>query len=117
MTEPRKHWYLIAYDVRDDKRLSRVHRYLRKRALAVQKSVFLIHTEPRAIAEIEDGLRALADQRQDDLRLYAIPGPAAVWAAGQQAKRLAGLHGAHAGAPQGSRVRRWLDTLLGREAA
>jgi CRISPR-associated protein Cas2 len=117
MTEPRKHWYLVAYDVRDDKRLYRVHRYLRKRAFAVQKSVFIVHTDAAAIAEIEDRLRGLADQRQDDLRLYAIPGPAAVWAAGRQGERLAGLHSGHTGAPQGSRIRRWLDTLLGREAA
>jgi CRISPR-associated protein Cas2 len=117
MTEPRKHWYLIAYDVCEPKRLNRVHRYLRKRAFAAQESVFVVHTDVAAMAEIEQGLRTLADQREDDLRLYAIPGPGAVWAAGRQAERFTGLHSGDTGAPQGSRVRRWFKGLFGREAA
>lgn len=115
MTLPRKHWYLIAYDVRDPKRLRQVHYYLRKRALAVQKSVFAIEADPDLLSEVEAGLRARADGRKDDLRLYAVPGPGAIWAAGRQASRLAGLHSART--EGGSRVRRWFQGLFGREAA
>ena len=75
-------------------------------------SVFIPKSAQRQL-----GLRTLADQREDDLRLYAIPGPAAVWAAGRQAERLTGLHSGDTGAPQGSRVRRWFKGLFGREAA
>ncbi len=117
MTEPRKHWYLIAYDVRDPKRLQRVHRYLRKRAFAAQESVFIVHADAGALADLEQELRTLVDQRKDDLRRYAIPGPAAVWAAGRQAERLSGLHSGDTGAPQGSRLRRWFKGLFGQEAA
>jgi len=119
MTAPLKHWYLIAYDVRDPKRLRQVHYYLRKHALAVQKSVFIVHTDLAQLAVIQDGLRARVLERDDDLRLYAIPGPAALWAAGQQARRLAGLYDGtseHRPAHPG-RLRRWFSGLFGQEAA
>jgi CRISPR-associated protein Cas2 len=115
MTAPRKHWYLIAYDVREPKRLQRIHYHLRKHALAVQKSVFLLHADADGLAEVERGLRERADARDDDLRLYAVPGPAALWAAGQQGTRMAGLHGGDA-RPRGG-VRDWFKGLFGREAA
>ncbi|WP_295391577.1 CRISPR-associated endonuclease Cas2 [uncultured Thiodictyon sp.] len=117
MTAPLKHWYLIAYDVRDPKRLRKVHYYLRKQALAVQKSVFIVHTDLAQLAVIQDELRARVVERDDDLRLYAIPGPAALWAAGVQAQHLAGLYGGESGAAQPGRLRRWFQGLLGQEAA
>lgn len=119
MTLPLKHWYLIAYDVRDPKRLRKVHYYLRKQALAVQKSVFIIHTDLATLARIEGQLRQRVVEREDDLRLYAIPTPAALWAAGQQAERLSGLYGGDAkttGARPG-RLRRWFEGLFAPEAA
>ena len=119
MTIPLQHWYLIAYDVRDPKRLRRVHYYLRKQALAVQKSVFIVHTDPANLALIQEQLRALVVEHDDDLRLYAIPGPDALWAAGQQAQRLVGLYdgtGA-AGATRPGRLHRWFQGLFGQEAA
>jgi CRISPR-associated protein Cas2 len=125
MTAPIKHWYLVAYDVRAPKRLRRVHYYLRKRALAVQKSVFAMETDSGALAEVQKGLLAIADPREDDLRLYSIPGPAAVWTAGKQGQRFEGLYGAHdaarpqpaAGDAKRSRMGRWIQGLFGREAA
>ena len=116
MTAPRKHWYIIAYDIRNPRRLRRIHYYLRKRALAVQKSVFAIETDREQLAEIEQGLLRIADVNRDDLRLYAIPAPAAMWVAGCQAARMQGLH---SGPPvaTGSRARRWFQGLFGREAA
>jgi CRISPR-associated protein Cas2 len=118
MTAPHKSWYLIAYDVRDPKRLRRVHYYLRKQALAVQKSVFMVQTDPEGLAAIETELQARVKARDDDLRLYAIPGPSAVWAAGLQATRMGGLHGDDAPSDAtGGRLRKWFQGLFGREAA
>jgi len=120
MTAPQKHWYLIAYDVRDERRLRRVHYYLRKQATAVQKSVFIIHTDPGHLSEVEDALRDRTDPRVDDLRLYAIPGPAAVWAAGAQARAFNGLYGPGADTGThgiGARLRHWVKGLIGRDAA
>jgi CRISPR-associated protein Cas2 len=112
-----KHWYLIAYDVREPKRLRRVHGYLRKQALALQKSVFAIETDPRHLEEVLEKVRERADAREDDIRLYAIPGPSAMWAAGKQAGALVGLHSGEAEARKGSIVKRLFKGLFGREAA
>lgn len=117
MTAPLKHWYLIAYDVRHPKRLHRVQRYLSRQALALQESVFLLQVDAGQLRDCEQRLRQLADPREDDLRLYAIPGPAALWAAGRQTKAAAGLFGGQAGPPEGGRLRRWFQGLFGREAA
>lgn len=117
MTAPRKTWYLIAYDVRDPKRLRRVHYALRKQALAVQQSVFIVHTDRAGLDAIERGLRDIADEHSDDLRRYAIPGPGAVWAAGQQGARLDGMHGADGPAAAATAPKRWWKSLFGREAA
>jgi CRISPR-associated protein Cas2 len=120
MTAPLNHWYLIAYDVREPKRLRQVHYYLRKRALAVQKSVFILQTDPAGLTETLAGLSERVLERDDDLRLYAIPGPGALWAAGRQAANLGGLYGASAGAdasPHPGRLRRWVGGLFCRDHA
>ncbi len=112
-----KHWSLIAYDVREPKRLRRIHAYLRKHALALQQSVFMIETDDRHLQEILDEVRARADNRDDDIRLYAIPNPASVWAAGKQVTKGFGLYGPEPHLASGSRMSRWFKGLFGKEAA
>jgi len=112
-----KHWYLIAYDIREPKRLRRVHYCLRKQALALQKSVFAIETDPRHLEEVLAQVHDLAAPNEDDIRLYAIPGPAALWTAGQQEHKLAGLHGGETATREGSLIKRLFDGLFRREAA
>jgi len=97
---------VIAYDIREPRRLRRVHYYLRKQALVLQKSVFAIEIDPRHLEEVLGQVRDLADARKDDIRLYAIPGPAALWSAGQQEHKLAGLHGGEPAAREGSLIKR-----------
>ena len=97
---------------------TRVHYYLRKHALAVQKSVFMLQIDPKGLAEIEAELRARVKALDDDLRLYAIPGPAALWTAGQQGVRMSGLYGDDTpGQGNGGRLRHWFKGLFGQEAA
>lgn len=112
-----KHWYLIAYDIREPKRLRRVHYCLRKQALALQKSVFAIETDPIHLEEVLARVREIADAHEDDIRLYSIPGPAALWTAGQQEHKLTGLHGGETAAREGSLIKRLFAGLFRREAA
>ncbi|WP_200388040.1 CRISPR-associated endonuclease Cas2 [Thiocapsa imhoffii] len=113
----RTHWSLIAYDIRDPKRLRRIHRLLRKRAVAVQQSVFLIEADADTLAAIVEELRAHANTRTDDIRLYAIPHPAALWTAGTQCEQGAGLYTAMPSRSATRGVGRWLKGLFGRNAA
>jgi len=65
--------YLIAYDIRDPKRLVRVHHYLRERALAVQYSVFVGRFSRDNLQEVVEGLRQRIEESEDDVRIYPVP--------------------------------------------
>lgn len=73
-------WYLIAYDVRDPKRLRRVQRYLRTCAYALQESVFAWQGDHRQLAELKQQLTRLIRPSEDDVRGYPVPeGQAILW--------------------------------------
>jgi CRISPR-associated protein Cas2 len=78
-------WYLIAYDIADPKRLYRMHRRLRRDALAMQQSVFLVQRSQRGIGQLMDELEGLIHRREDDLRAYPIPDPGEIWLRGKGA--------------------------------
>jgi CRISPR-associated protein Cas2 len=64
--------WLIAYDIREPRRLSSLHRALKKHALAVQYSVFVGRFSRRGIRQ----LQALIDSiiaPEDDVRMYPLP--------------------------------------------
>lgn len=82
MATPRT-WYLLAYDIRDARRLQRVHYYLRKRALAAQQSVFFLHATDAELQQTLDGVAQRIHRHRDDVRAYPISHPAEVWLAGQ----------------------------------
>ncbi|GGY39171.1 hypothetical protein GCM10011297_10470 [Bacterioplanes sanyensis] len=65
-------WYLIAYDIRDVKRLRRVHRFLRAEGIAVQESVFAWYGDGRQLNDLQKQLRQLIDERYDDVRGYRL---------------------------------------------
>lgn len=114
MATPRV-WYLLAYDIRDPRRLRRVHRYLRRRALAAQESVFFLHVTDAELRQVLDGVAARIDRRRDDVRAYPITHPAEVWLAGQSPVAGALLRPSAVGAsapPPGvlARVARWWRT-------
>lgn len=64
---------IICYDIRDAKRLGRIHRYLTRHAIALQYSVFLFQGTNDALNRCLDDLSALMDPAQDDIRAYPLP--------------------------------------------
>ncbi|MCB1717182.1 MAG: CRISPR-associated endonuclease Cas2 [Candidatus Competibacteraceae bacterium] len=80
-----KDWYLIAYDIRAPNRLRQVHYYLRKRALAMQQSVFFIEATPTELAEVLDTIAGFIKKNSDDVRAYPVPHPSQVWLSGRAA--------------------------------
>jgi CRISPR-associated protein Cas2 len=68
---PRLH--LVCYDIADPRRLGRVHRCMVRHGLPLQYSVFLVYTHKAGLQAILAELRALIDQRQDDVRAYPLP--------------------------------------------
>ena len=65
--------HIIAYDIADPKRLGRVHRYLKKIALPLQYSVFLIALDAQRRDKVLRHLATLIHPKQDDVRLYPLP--------------------------------------------
>ena len=64
--------YLVAYDVCDPKRLSRVGRYFHSYRVAGQKSVPEIWVTPAERATIEADLRRMLKADEDRLQLIAL---------------------------------------------
>lgn len=64
--------WVIAYDVRDPRRLARVHRLLQNRACVLQWSVFLFPGSREAASRLLEEVGGLMDLRVDDLRCYEV---------------------------------------------
>lgn len=91
-----KQWHLLAYDIREEKRLRKLHYYLKKRAVPLQRSVFLLHCTAEELAQTLQGARKRVHLRDDDIRLYPVSSPHSLWAAGKQAESVRGLYPAPA---------------------
>lgn len=67
------HDWIVAYDIRDERRLVRVHRYMVKHAVPLQRSVFQARMSTRDLLLLRAGLAELIDPKQDDVRMYPLP--------------------------------------------
>lgn len=67
------HDHLICYDISDPARLARVHRSLKRQAVALQYSVFLYSGDARQLQKLMTELASLIHPREDDLRAYPLP--------------------------------------------
>ena len=69
----RKLPHIIAYDIANPKRLGRVHRFLKKQAVPLQYSVFLVELNERGRKQLMKRLEVLIHPKQDDVRIYPLP--------------------------------------------
>ncbi|WP_152484448.1 CRISPR-associated endonuclease Cas2 [Halomonas sp. THAF5a] len=65
-------WYVIAYDIREPRRLRKVQRLLRTCGYALQESVFAWQGDHRQLRELQRRLRALIKAEVDDVRGYPV---------------------------------------------
>lgn len=64
--------YIIAYDITDEKRLSRICRYLKGKGIHLQKSVFFCMLNSKELKRIVTDLSNLIDCKSDDIRIYPV---------------------------------------------
>jgi len=83
---------LLAYDIRNPRRLRRVHYFVKKRGVALQKSVFLLRADQDELALLSRGIKKLVNEKEDDVRLYPVRHPGKLWSAGTQQNRVDGLY-------------------------
>ena len=75
----KKQWFLLVYDIRDDKRLRRLHRLIKKEGIALQRSVFLIHANQSQLKKIMAVVKKQTATLVDDVRLYPLRNPNILW--------------------------------------
>jgi len=73
-------WYMIVYDIADEKRLRKVHRVMKSNGLPVQRSVFFYSGHQKAVNQLLDKIAAVMSKEDDDLRAYPVRHPRNVWA-------------------------------------
>ena len=76
-------WYLIAYDVKEKRRLQRLHKAIQAIALPLQHSVFVYQGDADILNRTLNQLVQLIDESEDDLRCYPIHSLEAIWFYGQ----------------------------------
>jgi CRISPR-associated protein Cas2 len=76
--------WLVAYDIREPRRLRRLHRCLKCEGAAVQYSAFCVEAGDERMARLLQRVAGLIDMRADDVRAYHVPTHCRVWAIGRQ---------------------------------
>jgi CRISPR-associated protein Cas2 len=64
--------YVVAYDIADPRRLRRVARFLERRAVRCQKSVFLFHGDVDAVTALLDALVPLLLLKEDCVQAWKL---------------------------------------------
>ena len=65
-------FFLVCFDVHDERRLQRVARELKNFGTRVQKSVFECHLDDRQLATLQARLAKIIAQDQDGVRYYPL---------------------------------------------
>ena len=76
--------FLLAYDIADPGRLVRVHRACRQWGVPIQYSVFIVPLTPAGMSRLLAELEQLIEEREDDVRVYPLPGRVEIAQYGRQ---------------------------------
>ena len=64
--------FLIAYDIKDDKRLRKIAKYTESKALRIQLSLYLLENiKKKEFIDLIHKLKNMMDE-EDDLRIYKV---------------------------------------------
>ena len=63
---------LLCYDIRDPKRLQRVHKCVKQVGMPLQYSVFYLEMSNADLTQLLNRLLTIIDSSRDDIRVYAI---------------------------------------------
>ena len=68
----KRQFFIISYDISDQKRLKRVHSFLRDFGQWKQKSVFECWLTPEEYQTVKKGLKELIKNKEDRIRFYRL---------------------------------------------
>ncbi len=75
--------YLICYDIRDEIRLMRVYKKMKRTGLHIQYSVFHCRLSRNELLELKGSLNEIIEKSEDDIRIYPLPSDTKVVVMGQ----------------------------------
>ena len=78
-------YYVVSYDVADDRRRRRIFALLKDHGRRVQESVFECGLEPAELQQLQERLEQELDAERDSCRIYPVCGSCeeGVWIAGR----------------------------------
>lgn len=65
--------YIVCYDIVDDKRLSKIFRFLKQSGIHIQYSVFYCRLTWEELLKLKIELKGIIDDKKDDVRIYPLP--------------------------------------------
>jgi CRISPR-associated protein Cas2 len=68
----RRQWVVVSYDIADDKRRTKVMKIVEGYGRRAQYSVFECEIAPAALRQLQERLRDVIDDSEDDVRFYAL---------------------------------------------
>ncbi len=65
-------FFVISYDITNDKRRRRVVKYLESYGIRVQYSVFETELSKEQLIKLKKGLKNVTDKKEDTIRIYSL---------------------------------------------
>jgi CRISPR-associated protein Cas2 len=65
--------WIVCYEMKDHKRLTRLFKLLKTQGIPIQYSVFLVHMSTRGMVQLDSRILKLINCIEDDVRVYSIP--------------------------------------------
>jgi len=65
-------FYVISYDIVDNKIRNKVSKYLESKAIRVQRSVFEADWSKKILLDVKEKLNYLIDNKKDTIRIYRL---------------------------------------------
>jgi CRISPR-associated protein Cas2 len=69
---PERSFFVVVYDVADDKRRSKVAKYAESLGERVQKSVFEVYLTPEELSKMLKKMARLIHSKEDSVRVYDL---------------------------------------------
>lgn len=71
-TRDRRQWVVVSYDIPDDKRRTKVMKIIEGYGRRAQYSVFECELQPTDLRQLQERLRDVIDDQEDDVRFYPL---------------------------------------------
>lgn len=65
--------YVVCYDIKDERRLTRIYKFMKQRGIHLQYSVFYCRLTWQELIRLKERLKGIIDENEDDVRIYPLP--------------------------------------------